>query len=243
MRKISKLNAFQLKLLMSALMFLSHLHYINNFIPIEVAYVFNIISRCVAPMFAYFAVEGIIHTRNLKKYCIRLSIFAGIIFVGNAILNAIFNAFSKSLRDNRQVLYIKNNVIFTLALGVIVVALILWGKNKQPIARRGLYSISIICFIVGFLWGEWGTVILPFMIVNYFFHDKKVFRYLSYGLIEIIAILLPFSEPFYFLVFPFILLYNGERGPNTRFSKAFFYIFYPTHLWIIAIINFIITMR
>ncbi|MBD5549290.1 MAG: hypothetical protein HDQ97_18205 [Lachnospiraceae bacterium] len=58
-------------------------------------------------------------------------------------------------------------------------------------------------------------------------------------LIGVFANLLPFGEPFYFLVFPFILLYNGERGPKSNFNKYFFYIFYPVHLWIIAIINFI----
>lgn len=92
--------------------------------------------------------------------------------------------------------------------------------------RICLYVISMLCFIIGFLWGEWGTVVLPFIFIEYFFRDKKVIRFLGYALIEVFAILLPFGEPFYFLVFPFILLYNGERGPKTNFSKYFFYIFY-----------------
>ena len=123
---------------------------------------------------------------------------------------------------------------------MIVIALIQWGKDKQTIERICLYVISILCFMIGFLWGEWGTVILPFIFIEYFFCDKKVIRFWGYALIEVFAILLPLGEPFYFLVFPFILLYNGERGPKTNFSKYFFYIFYPVHLWIIAIINFML---
>jgi len=224
-------------------MLLDHLHYINNLIPPEAVSIFTAICRCAAAMYAYLAVEGILHTRNFKKYCLRLSILAGAIFIGNAILNAIFQIFTESLPDNeRMLLFVNNNVIFTLALGVLVIALIQWGKDKQTTARRGLYAISMICFIIGFFWGEWGTVLLPFMFIEYFFRDKKAIRFLGYGSIEIIAILLPFGEPFYFLVFPFILLYNGERGPKTSFSKYFFYIFYPVHLWIIAIINLIVTI-
>ncbi len=221
MSKFKGMNAFQLKLLMVFLMFLDHLRYIDNFVSPETASVFTVISRCVAPMFAYFAVEGIIHTHNLKKYCLRLLILAGVIFIGNALLN------------------ISNNVIFTLALGVLAIALIQWGKNKPKAAGMCLYAATGICFITGFLWGEWGSVILPFMFTEYFFRDKKAIRFIGYGVIEIIALLLPFGEPLYFFVFPFILLYNGERGPNTWFSKYFFYIFYPVHLWIIAIINLI----
>lgn len=244
MDKFKIMNGFQLKLLMAGLMLLDHLRFINNLIPSEVASVFTMISRCVAPMFAYFAVEGILHTRNLKKYCLRLSILAGAVSIGNAILNTIFRIFSQSLVDNEQVrLYTNNNVIFTLALGVLVIVLIKWGKEKQPASRGFLYVISFICFIIGFLWGEWGSVILPFMFIQYFFRDKKVIRLIGYVLIEIVAILLPYGEPFYFLVFPVMLLYNGERGPRTRFSKNFFYIFYPVHLWIIYIINFIVIIN
>ena len=119
MSKVKVLNAWHIKLLMAALMALDHLHYIQNLIPSETSYVFTIISRCVAPMFGYLAVEGIRHTRNLKMYCLRLIILAGIMFAGNAIINP-------ALQSN-----INNNVIFTLAMGVVVIALIIWGKDKN----------------------------------------------------------------------------------------------------------------
>lgn len=239
MDKLKIMNAFQIKLLMVVLMLLNHLCYIQGLIPPDAISFFTLISRCVAPMFAYFAVEGIRHTRDLKKYCLRLSVLAGIIFIGNAILNTCFKMFSGFLSDAEQRhLLIDNNVIFTLALGVLTIAFIQKAKDKHT--GKIFYALPIICFIIGFIWGEWGTVLMPFMIIEYFFRDKKVIRFLGYGLIEVIAILLPFSEPFYFLVFPFILLYNGERGPKTSFSKYFFYIFYPVHIWVIYIINFIV---
>lgn len=237
MERFKIMNAFQIKLLMATLMLLDHLRAINGLIPSEVTSVFTILSRCVAPMFAYLAVEGIRHTRDLKKYLLRLSVLAGIVYIGNAILNLFFESFSQALpNDERKYLFINANVIFTLAMGVLVIALIRRGKEKKS---AGLYVLSVIGFIVGFLWGEWGTVLLPFMLIEYFFRDKLKIRILGYVLIEAIALLLPFSEPLYFLVFPFILLYNGKRGPQNGFSKYFFYIFYPVHIWILYIINFV----
>lgn len=241
LEKFKIMNAFQLKILMAILMLLDHLRYIDNFVSPGTASFFTTISRCVAPMFAYLAVEGIRHTHNLKRYCMRLSILAGIIFIGNATLNTCFKTFSEVVSGKEQLISYRNdNVIFTLALGVFAILLIREGKCKRGMGGRGLYVISMISFLLGIFWGEWGTVILPFMFIEYFFHDKMRIRLLGYVLIEVIAIILPFGEPLYFLVFPFMLLYNGQRGPQTKFSKYFFYAFYPIHLWIIEIINFVL---
>ena len=40
------------------------------------------------------------------------------------------------------------------------------------------------------------------------------------------------------LLFPFMLFsYNGEKGSEGRFSKWFFYVFYPLHLFVLTIIK------
>ncbi|MBO7453612.1 MAG: hypothetical protein J6U54_25035 [Clostridiales bacterium] len=41
-----------------------------------------------------------------------------------------------------------------------------------------------------------------------------------------------------FLVTFFILLYSGERGKNTKFSKCVFYVIYTVHLWILMTVRF-----
>ncbi|MCM1127891.1 MAG: conjugal transfer protein TraX [Lachnospiraceae bacterium] len=238
MDKLKIMNAFQLKLLMAFLMVLNHICYIDHLVPDRLADVFTIISRCVAPMFAYFAVEGIRKTHDLKRYCLRLSVLAGIVFIGNGILKMVLGIFLQS--GWRRPL--ENNVIFTLALGVAAIALTQQAKAKQGMAGKGFYVLSAFCFLTGFFMGEWGTVLLPFMFIEYFFHEKKIIWFAGCLLIEAVTILLPFSEPYWFLVFPFILLYNGERGPKTKFCQYFFYVFYPVHLWAIAIATFLILL-
>ena len=240
MKKIG-LNGFQIKLLMAFLMLLDHLRFIHNFVSPETASFFTLISRCVAPMFGYLAVEGIRHTRDGKRYCLRLWVWAGIMFAGNTILNGVIRAYSQGVSSSEGIkLYLDDHIFFTLALAVLAIVLVQLGREKQG-KGKWMYVLSGVCFLVGFLC-EWGTVLLPFMFIEYFFREKRAVRFLGYVLIEIIAILLPFGEPFYFLVFPFILLYNGKRGPKTNFTKYFFYVFYCVHLWVIYIINFVVVM-
>ena len=241
MDRFKIMNAFQIKLLLAFLMLLDHLRYIHGLVTPETAAVLTLISRCVAPMFAYLAVEGIQHTRNLKKYCRRLAVWAAVVYMGNAILNQLFRILSGTRPDaERALLYRNSNAIFTLALGTIGIALVLWGKRQKTAAGKWAYVLSAVVFLYGFLYGEWGSVVLPFMYTEYFLRDKRVLRLSGYVLTEIIAVLLPWGEPFWFFVFPFIFLYNGKRGSKTKFSKNFFYLFYPLHLWVIAIVNFLV---
>ena len=240
MKQLQKLNAFQIKLIIAVLMLLDHLRMIQGFIPPTLGSIIVIVSRCVAPMFAYLAVEGIRHTRNRNRYLLRLLIWASVMLAGNIILNSIFNHFAGMIsRDSQVNTNISNHVVLTLALGVFCIIQIDRGKESGSRYRLIHYILAAMCFIVGFAL-EWGTIILPFMLVVYYFRNNRMYRYIGYGIIEIFALLISFSEPFYFLVFPLILLYNGQRGPNNAFAKKFFYIFYPAHIWCIAIINFII---
>ena len=49
--------------------------------------------------------------------------------------------------------------------------------------------------------------------------------------------MLAFNSDFLFItVLPVLSHYDGTRGPNTKGSKYFFYVFYPLHLWVIGIL-------
>lgn len=234
-----KLNAWHLKLIMAILMALNHLEFVYGLIPPGLQVFFVIISRCVAPVFAYLLVEGILHTRSLGKYCLRLWVWAAIVWVGNELLGWVLTSLAPPLPPDEQLyLTVRTNVAITLAAGVLFVALIIWGKQKKGGLRYLFYVLSAASFVLGFI-SEWGIVLLPFIAVTYFLREKKGWKYFGYAIVELIAILFN-SEIFYFLAFPFIALYNGKRGPANKFSKYLFYVFYPVHLWLIAIINFIL---
>lgn len=246
----------QIKCLLAILMVLDHLPIIKGMLPDGLCTVFNIISRGVAPAFAYFAVEGIIHTRSLKKYNLRLFLAALFMEIGNRALNFYFIThavkgidksflvwnharwfFAHSIDRNDGSFLITNNIFLTLFFLVFGVSLFIWSKEYRQTRKVAMRCLALISWTAAFLYCEWGVVLTPFLICTYFFRNNKVRLYVSYILIELIAIFFG-SEVLYFLVFPVICLYNGQRGPRNRLSKLFFYIFYPFHLWVIFIINY-----
>ena len=95
---------------------------------------------------------------------------------------------------------------------------------------------------------------IPFMLITYGCRKNKVLRNLLYlalafllfvmsievypSLSETLSMMLYNSDWLFITVLPFLYLYNGERGYTSKWSKYFFYIFYPAHLWLIALIAF-----
>lgn len=63
---MKKWNATQLKYLMAAVMVLDHIPHITGIVSPLWEGIFHALTRCVGVWFAYMAMEGFIHTRNLK---------------------------------------------------------------------------------------------------------------------------------------------------------------------------------
>ncbi|WP_461615534.1 TraX family protein [Clostridium sp. Marseille-QA1073] len=54
-----------------------------------------------------------------------------------------------------------------------------------------------------------------------------------YPTLDVTIDMLMYNSDFLFITaVPFMLLYNGERGLNNKFSKYMFYVFYPLHMGI-----------
>lgn len=231
-----KLNQHQIKLFMAMLMVTDHIDHVPNLIPDTLAMIFHILSRCVAVWFAYSAVEGVFYTHNIKRYLLRLYVAATIMFTGSKVLEFLF--------ASKQII-IPNNIFLTLAFGVTMLAALKYIQNK-PLA----YLCAFLVLIVGAILTEGGTVILPFMLITYFTYNNIKLRnslYLIFALMLFITSYVPYEtlsatlfmlmyncDFMFILILPFLYLYNGERGSNTKFSKYFFYVFYPVHLWVLA---------
>ena len=195
--------------------------------------------------FAYMAMEGFIYTRNLKNYLIRLWSWALIMFAGNSLLNALFA--SKGVMVN-------NNIFFTLAIGVTMLWIGFPRKEldqKEKLWRRIGVAGTLI---FGCLFTEGGITMLPFLLISYSCRNRKGLRNLLYAFLwafllvtsiqiydtwyQTLEMMLYNSDWLFITVFPFMALYNGQRGKETSWNKYFFYIFYPAHLWIITLIAY-----
>ena len=82
---------------------------------------------------------------------------------------------------------------------------------------------------------DYGAMGVPLILVMVLLRDKPLTRDLVAG--GVLAAMIPFGshwvELFGMLAFPLFHRYNGQRG---RQSKYFFYIFYPAHLLLLALI-------
>ncbi|GAA0093144.1 TraX family protein [Paraclostridium bifermentans] len=238
---MKKFNAFQIKVVLLILMLLDHIYF--AFPTVVPSYIHGI-SRVVAPMFAYFLVEGFFYTRSRFKYGMRLFSFAVFMEIGNHIL--------KLLLSSKQI-PVNNNIFLTLFAGFVMINLFEISKSKKVINKIILIVLGIVVSILGFMYTEGGNTVIPFIIITYCFRGNFKKQAIGYLIIDLpLAIItlsaitnfdmLMFNSDFLFvLVIPVILLYNGERGLNNKFSKYMFYVFYPLHLWILAIIKFMVS--
>lgn len=86
------------------------------------------IGRLAFPIFAFQIVEGFVHTSNLKKYILRLLVFA-------VITEIPFNLFCSSSWFYPY----HQNVLFTLLLGLLAIAVIDKARNTEDKKARALF--------------------------------------------------------------------------------------------------------
>ncbi|MGL5753998.1 MAG: TraX family protein [Paraclostridium sp.] len=241
---MKKINAFELKVFALIVMLFDHL---REFFPHVFPMWVHPVSRVVSPIFAFLVVEGLFHTRNKLKYNLRLIGWAVFMQVGDTLINM-------ALKSKEVV--VNNNIFLTLALGLTIINLIEYSKQKH-FAKKLIILLAAIILIPLAPFTEGGMAVIPFILVTYFFrgNNKKLvigyiilsvisfllFTYLPYPSMKEAMLMLPLNCDFLFiLAVPLILLYNGERGLNNKFSKYLFYVFYPLHLWGLAILKYVL---
>ena len=230
------MNRNHLKYIAVAAMLIDHIS--AFFIPITspAGCVMRIIGRLTAPIMCFFLAEGFRHTTSLKKYGIRLFIFAAISQLPYAFVQEI------------PILTPMFNMIFTLFLSFLI--LLCHEKIKNELLKITLiFALVLVSFF-----SDWGLIAPLWVLAFYIVNDDKKYRLFIFTAISILHLLICTAsaitngEPWYaqiwqagvFLFIPLMLLYNGKNGSKNLFSKWFFYIFYPAHLIAIGLIKKII---
>ena len=215
------MSSFVLKIIAIITMFIDHIGYaiFGNFS------FFNYIGRISFPIFAFQISEGYTHTKNLKKYFLRLFIFA--------IISQIpFMLFGKIISNDFSL-----NIFFTLLLGL--VCIYIYDKSKYKI-------LSIIAFIlIGILaefahcdYGFYGVAII---FLFYVFKNDIIKSSIAFMIATAVKYLVPILKHGFYDVYLylfictllpiiFISLYNGKKGKDTKYLL---YLFYPIHLLLI----------
>ena len=185
-------------------------------------YTLRFIGRISFPLFCYFIVEGFLHTKNIKKYFIRILIFA---FISEIPFDLAFH---------NSFFYLGyQNVLFEFALAV----LLLWAlsKNNGEIVKQGII-VFIFCILSYYFRLDYDYIGILLIVVFYLFRNDKSMMFLLSG------VLLMYSSKSFFCISVFSLLiinmYNGFKGKLN--IKYLFYLFYPIHLVLLVFIRFYI---
>ena len=183
---------------------------------------FRIIGRLAFPIYCFLLVEGAVHTHDMKKYILRMGIFA------------LISEVPFDLAFYHRLVYTEHqNVFFTLGLGLLAI----WFL-EHPIEQLDipdvLYKLLVIIaggLIAEFFNTDYGFTGIAVICIFYYLRGQPQLKY------PIAAILLAAMggvEVYAVLALIPILLYNGQRGRQTKVMQYGFYIFYPAHLLLIA---------
>ncbi len=199
--------------------------------------VMHIIGRTTAPIMCFFIAEGYYHTRNVKKYALRLFVFTLIIYI------PFLFPFVRNMYGG-----FPPNVLLTLLLGLL--ALCAWNKINNPFLR--ILTVVLLCIFS--VLGDWPIFGVLFILAFGLNRNNFKMQALSFSIIAIIMVAIStyfsltngysiYRQLFQLavlLALPLLYFYNGERGSDNKFNKWVFYIFYPLHLLIIGIFEFYI---
>lgn len=248
----SKLSANLLKLIAIAAMLVDHVAWQYVDTHSLLGQTLHFIGRITIVIMSFFIAEGYVHTRNVKKYALRLLIFA-------LISEIPYNIFKT------QTIHYKGfNVIFTLLLALLAV----WIYDTKEIKSRIIKILAIAAIIILSDNCDWSFV--PILLTLGFFISRgkasssigftalTVIAYLAKQFVEkaylnaLITYNLPVKlvlKSFFssrimfvglFMGLALVLLYNGRLGKGGKAMKWLFYIFYPAHMLILGAIKFFI---
>lgn len=185
--------------------------------------ILRIIGRITFPILIYCVVEGYKNTKSLKKYAIRLLIFALISQIPYELVISSDNL----------------NPIFSMLISLIF--LMVYNLDINKILK--VIAILIISYLSTFV--SYGAFTLVLTFVFFLSYKNKMYLNISYLFIFMIEISNTFYNDLYKtfivklgLLLPLVLLnmYSNERKPN-KFLKYAIYIYYPLHLLIIYTIS------
>lgn len=197
----------------------------------------HIVGRLTAPIMWYFIAEGYHHTKNLKKYAVRLFVLA---FVSHFAYNFCFGIPFVPFKTS---VFNQTGVVWSLAWGLVLLCISDNEKLKQWQKIILTFLICVITFPSD--WSCIATLAVLFIGANRGNFKKQmicmmIFTFM-YALVYFIFIdkIYAIVQLFTCLTIPLLKQYNGERGRWKGMSKLF-YIYYPAHLVICAIIRIVI---
>lgn len=216
-------------------------NYPHEFLPV----LLHIIGRLTCPIMCYFIAEGYHYTRDVRKYTVRLFVFALISHFAYIFASADYVDIKSFIPFYYGNILNQTSVIWSLAWGLVMLRI----ANSEKIQKQWVKTLLVLLICVVTFPSDWSCIaslcILAFgtnrgnlktqsmWLVIYVALYSAVYCFAIdrvYGLVQMGVV----------LAIPFIKLYNGKRGRDPRinkFMKWLFYIYYPLHLAILGTVQ------
>lgn len=183
------------------------------------------LSLLCPPIMFFMVGDGYKYSRDRKKYALRLFIFAAVTQLIQCLIEKGWDS---------------ANVIFAMLFGLLEIAIYESKLKKWQkvilIALMILLGILITC--------EWMIFGELLILALHIFRDSPKKRLIAYtSLVFVWQLIAVFFNPLFDCIARFLVVmaayalmtvfYSGKKGRFPKFSKWFFYIFYPAHYLII----------
>lgn len=196
------------------------------------------IGRLAFPIFAFQIVQGYYHTKNLKKYYLRLFILA------------LLTEIPFSMMINYKIIDLSyQNVVWALLCGLFTIHILdKIIKSDRDKFLKIILQIAVI--LVAYYFGnlvhfdyDGGGILI---ILTFFYAKlcpKKIFK----PIIQILALSFVFIIIYNdytlkalapLMSLPILWAYNGKLGYTSKIWRDFCYSFYPVHMVIIILIRY-----
>ena len=179
--------------------------------------VLRYIGRLAFPIFCFLAVEGFLHTHDVKKYVRRLLLFG---LLSEVPFDLAF--FRTPFAPQHQ------NVYWTLALGVLAMAgLKRFEKENGLPGWQGLVWAGGCAALALAACTDYHAIGVLIICALYLTRADRKRQCLAGALLFLFELTAP-------LAFVLVWFYNGQRGACSPLQKKAFYWFYPVHLLVLA---------
>ena len=239
MEHTGKLSGNQLKLIAIIAMTIDHLTW--AFFPglDRTWYVLalHVIGRLTAPIMWFFIAEGFHWTHDVKKYMLRLFLFA---FVSHFAYDFAFGIPFLPLSTG---FFNQTSVLWSLAISVALLA----ADRYLKLPNWAFILCVVFACLIAFP-SDWSSiaVMAPFFLYKY----RSNFRMQAIMIVAWTAVYalvyILFLDPVYGILqmatclsIPLLSLYNGQRG-SFKGMKWLFYWYYPAHLVLVGILRLVL---
>lgn len=194
----------------------------------------RVVGRLAFPIYCFLMAEGIVHTRNPKRYLLRLGLGALLAELPFDLL------FFGGLTLQHQ------SVMVTLLLGCLALLLVRW-KGNILLKILGVIVLAVIADILGTDYGGYGVLLIVMFGVIREMPCKRLIQFLltllicwllGGGQMLVGGYAVPIQIFGALALLP-ISLYSGRKATSSKAVQIGFYLFYPVHLAILLLIVYI----